>query len=171
MQKHARYGPCDRYLPPPGAGMCISVFAVIKRGGKVLVGVPKPHKRWKSEWVSGWLMYSDEELDKIYGQTRLPSSYVYEGEHPDQALRRVMRDELRIERFSAPTDRIISYNSPSDWYPGNFHWDLVFVYNVRTSASPGKLPWWRELVFLGRNELQKRDLGWNQDMMKDLGLV
>ncbi len=82
-----------------------------------------------------------------------------------------MRDELGIEKFSASTPQIMSYNSPSDWYPGNFHWDLVFVYGVRTSASPKKLSWWRELAFLGRQDLHKRDLGWNEDMMEDLGLV
>jgi hypothetical protein len=151
--------------------MCISVFAVLKQGRNVLVGIPKPHKRWTAEWVSGWLMYSKEELNEIYKQTRLPSSYLFEGEHPDQALRRVMLDQLGIEKFSVSASQIMSYYSPSDWYPRNFHWDLIFVYEVGTSVSPRRLPWWRELVFLDRQELRKRDLGWNEDMMKDLKLV
>ena len=53
---------------PGGAGMCISVFAVIGRGRKALVGIPKRHRRWRSEWVSGWLMYSSEDLDEIHEQ-------------------------------------------------------------------------------------------------------
>ncbi len=171
MRKHARYGPSDRYLPPPGARMCISVFAVLKRGRRVLVGIPRRHPRWTSKWIPQWLVYPKEELDEIYKQTRLPSAYVLEGEHPDQALGRVMREQLGIRQFSKSTLRVMSYNSPSDWYPGNFHWDLVFVYRVRTSESPKKPPWWRELAFLERRELRKRDLGWNEDMMKDLRLT
>lgn len=171
MRKHARYGPSDRYSSPPGAGMCISVFAMLKRGRKVLVGVPEPHELWTSEWIPGWLIYNEAELNEIYKQTRLPSSYLFEGEHPDQALRRVMRDQLEIERFSVKEPTVMSYTSPSDWYPGNFHWDLVFVYNVKTSASPKNLPWWRELVFLDKNDLRKRDFGWNEDMMKDIGFA
>jgi len=118
-------------------------------------------------------MYSREELDEIYKETRLPSSYLFEGEHPDQALRRAMLDELGIKSFSASTPKIMSYTSPSDWYPGNSHWDLAFVYRVRTSESPDKkrLPWWRELDFLPAHELKQRNFGWNEDMMKDLGLI
>jgi hypothetical protein len=137
----------------------------------VLVGVPRRRQRWISEWASGWLMYSNKELKEVYRQTRLPSSYLLEGEHPDLALLRVMRDQLGIEKFSAPAPQIMSYNSPSDWYPGNLHWDLVFAYRVKTSASPRKFPWWQELAFLGRQELRKKNFGWNEDMMKDLGLV
>ncbi len=116
-------------------------------------------------------MYSKEEVDKIYKQTRLPSSYLIEGEHPEQALLRVMRDQLGIEEFSASAPLVMSYNSPSDWYPGKSHWDLVFLYAVKTSASPKRSPWWHELAFLSKREFRRKDLGWNEDMMKDLGLV
>jgi len=171
MKKHARYGPTDRYNSPPGAGMCISAFAVLKRGEKVLVGVPKRNRRWLSEWLSSLRMYSKEEFDEVYNQTRLPSTYLFEAEHPEKALGRVMRNQLGIRKYSVSAPQIMSYNSPSDWYPGNFHWDLAFVYRVRTSASPKKLPWWQELAFLDKREMRKRDFGWNNDFVKDLGLV
>jgi hypothetical protein len=46
-----------------------------------------------------------------------------------------------------------------------------FAYAVE-KARPRKmkLPWWKELVFLDRRDLRERDFGWNEDLMKDLGL-
>ncbi|MDV3244791.1 MAG: hypothetical protein LYZ66_06435 [Nitrososphaerales archaeon] len=171
MRKHARYGPLDRYNPPPAAGMCLSTFAVLKKRGKVLAGIPRRHRRWTSEWVSSWRVYPKDELAEVYRQTRLPATYIFESEHPDEALQRVMRGQLGIRRFSASAPKVMSYNSPSDWYPRNLHWDLAFVYSVKTSEPLKGLPWWRELGFLDRQELRERDLGWNADFMRDLGLV
>ncbi|MDA4122887.1 MAG: hypothetical protein OK456_06895 [Thaumarchaeota archaeon] len=171
MKKYARYGPPDRYPSPPAAGMCLSVFALVKRNKKLLVGVPVQHNRWQSEWVPQFQSYSKEELAEVYSKTRLPSAYLLEGEHPKDSLSRVMRDQLGMERYSASSPRVVSYTSPSDWYPGNSHWDLAFLYEVKTSEAPKKLPWWQDLSFLGKAELRRRDFGWNQDMMKDLGYV
>ena len=64
LRRHARYGPPDHYLSPPSAGMCLSVFAVVERGSEVLVGVPKRHERWKSEWLLAWNSYEKEELEE-----------------------------------------------------------------------------------------------------------
>ncbi len=151
--------------------MCISVFAVVKRGGKVLAGVPKWSARWTSEWISSLLSYPQEERREAERQTRLPSTYIYEGEHPDDALKRIMHDQLGVKKFSASAPKILSYNSPSDWYPGNDHWDLVFAYQVGISQEPRKRPLWKELDFLDKRELRKRDFGWNNDFVRDLGIV
>jgi hypothetical protein len=151
--------------------MCISVFAIVKRGGRVLVGVPEWSERWTREWISSLLSYSQDERLEAERQTRLPSTYIYEGEHPEDALKRIMNDQLGVKKFSLSTPKIFSYNSPSDWYPGNDHWDLVFVYRVATSQAPRKRPLWKELVFLDRRALGKRDFGWNNDFVRDLGLV
>ncbi len=171
MQKHARYGPPDRYLPPPAAGMCISVFVVAKRGGKILVGIPETNDRWTTEWVSGWLMYSKEEREEQYRKKRLPSTYLWEGEHPDDALRRVMLNQLGIGKFAASSPKVFSYLAPSDWYPGNHHWDLVFVYWVRTTESPKRSPWWREVGFVETKKLREEEFGWNGDLMRDLKIL
>jgi ADP-ribose pyrophosphatase YjhB (NUDIX family) len=151
--------------------MCLSAFAVVKRGRRVLAGIPKRHRRWTSEWVSSWRTYPKKELAEVYAQTRLPATYLFEGESPDKALQRVMRDQLGIKRYAASTLKAMSYNSPSDWYPGNLHWDIAFAYDVRTSEPLRRLPWWSELGFLNGRQLRKRDLGWNSDFMKDLGLL
>jgi ADP-ribose pyrophosphatase YjhB (NUDIX family) len=151
--------------------MCISAFAVVKEGDACLLGVPRGRRNWIAEWVPAWGAYSKEDLKDAFKQWRLPSGYLREGEHPDDCLRRVVREQLGVRSFKASRPRVFSYSAPSDWYPGNEHWDLVFVYKVKLQGTPKTLPWWRELRFVGRLERGRADFGWNEDMMRDLGLM
>ncbi len=179
--KFARYGPTDRYESPPGAGMCISVFGLVRRQGKkgVLLGLPSQDSHWISEWVSGWKNYDEKELAETYNQWRLPSTYLLEGENPGDALRRVMKDQLEITDYtlSKKGPLVFSYTTPSDWYPGYTHWDLALVYDVKvkskTQPSVKSLPkWWQELYFVKKKkEFRDKDYGWNDDLMRDLGLL
>jgi len=179
--RFARYGPSDRYESPPPAGMCISVFAVVRRQGKkkgVLLGLPRPDNRWPTEWITSWRTYPDRELTRAYQQWRLPSVYLAEGEHPDEALNRIMKDQLMISDFTIDeSPRVYSYYYPSDWYPGNNHWDLVFVYDIKVRAKdlPAKanVPhWWQEISFAKKKkDFRGKDYGGNSDLMVDLGLL
>jgi len=173
--RFARYGPTDHYEDAPAAGMCISVFAVVKRSGKkgILLGTPKPDEKWATEWISSWRSYTERELVEASSQWRLPSSYLREGEHPEEAVRRIMEGELGIGDYSLSKKgpKIFSYNSPSDWYPGNTHWDLAIVYDVRVRGKGLKdVPrWWQELEFVKKKkDFLSKDYGWNDDFMRDL---
>jgi hypothetical protein len=153
----------------------MSVFAEVKRSGKkgVLLGTPKSDDRWTNEWLSSWKSYTEKELSDAYKEWRLPSTYLREGEHPEQALRRIMEDQLQIGDYSLSKKgpRIYSYTSASDWYPGNSHWDLAFVYDVRIRGKGLKdLPkWWNELEFVKKKkDFLSKDYGWNNDFMRDL---
>jgi|HubBroStandDraft_6_1064221.scaffolds.fasta_scaffold1176146_1 hypothetical protein len=177
--KFARYGPSDHYEESPAAGMCISVFALVRRAGKkgVLIGQPKQDSRWASEWLGSWKNYSEKEIVEAYNQWRLPSSYLREGEHPEESIRRIMTDQLEMSDYSISEKgpKIFSYNSPSDWYPGNNHWDFAIVYDVKvkgkdqTKETPKA---WQEVLFAKkRKDFRHKDFGWNQDFMQDLGLI
>jgi hypothetical protein len=168
LRKLARYGPLDRYNPPPAAGMCISVFALVRERGKLLVGVPARGGRWASEWLPSITKNTGKDLDREWAAWRLPSAYICEGEHPGDALERVMRAQLGVESFASSGPRLFSYSEPSDWYPGNKHWDLAFAYEVVTAQTPSKRPHWRQLAFLGVKELRKRDFGWNNDFVREV---
>jgi ADP-ribose pyrophosphatase YjhB (NUDIX family) len=134
MDKLAWYGPTDRYRPAPGGGMCISVFAIAEENHKVLVGIPKRNKRWGSGWVPAWASYSKEDYGDVFRQWRLPSGYLREGEHPDVCVRRVIRDQVGVEKFDLSPARVFSYSTPSDWYPGKR--PLGHRLRVRRHAAP-----------------------------------
>jgi hypothetical protein len=179
LQKHARYGPLDRYEPPPKAGMCLSAFALVRREGKdgVLIGLPKPAGRWLNDWLTSWRVYSKEDLSQAYKEWRLPSCYLRELEAPKDAITRIMNEQLGIARFHISSRaRIFSYASPSTWYHGNDHWDLAFAYDVTVGsrAGPGTIcrNWWKELRFFGEiTDLSRKNFGWNTDFMRDLKII
>ena len=157
--------------------MCMSVFAVVKRPGKkgVLLGLPKQDEKWVTEWISAWKTYSEKELAEAYSQWRLPSSYLREGEHPEEAIRRIMEDQIGIGNYALTKKgpKIFSYKSASDWYPGNSHWDLAFVYDVKVRGKrfgDDQIPkWWKQLEFVKKKkDFLSKNYGWNDDFMKDL---
>ena len=148
--------------------MCISVFALVRRGGGLLVGVPKRRERWSSEWLPSISKNAGKALLAEWEAPHLPSAYIFEGEHPDRALERVLRGQLGLTRFAYSSPRVFSFFEPSEWYPGNKHWDLAFAYEVTTDESPREGPYWKELTFLGKRELRKRDFGWNNDFVREV---
>ena len=179
-RRSARYGPAERYESPPPAGMCMSVFAVVRQKGKkgVLIGLPRPDDRWPLEWLTGWRTAPEKELTSNYQQWRLPSLYLFEGEHPNEALQRIMEDQLGITQYTVSKGgpEVMSYYEPSQLYPGSNHWDLAFVYSVKIKSKydPTKrMPrWWQELVFAKKKkDFRGKDYGWNEDFMRDLGFA
>jgi hypothetical protein len=159
--------------------MCLSAFALVKQKGRrgVLIGLPKPERRWLNDWITSWRVYSKEDLAAAYNEWRLPSCYLRELEAPRDAVARIVREQLGINRFQIrPKAGIFSYASPSGWYRGNNHWDLGFAYNVTVGshAEPGRSSkrWWRELRFFEKkSDFVGKDFGWNTDFMRDLKIV
>jgi ADP-ribose pyrophosphatase YjhB (NUDIX family) len=147
--------------------MCISVFALLRGKGGLLVGVSEPGGRWDSEWLPSNRKDADEP-DREGVLWRLPSAYLIEGEHPEEALRRVVQDQLGIRAFEHSDPRVLSYSEPSDLYPGNRHWDLAFAYEVTASRAPRRRPHWKELLFLDASELRTRNFGWNDDFVRNV---
>jgi len=124
-----------------------------------------------NEWLFSWRVYPKDELKEALKGRMLPSTYLWEGEDPEAALRRIMIDQLQMRKYTASGPRILSYFSPSDWYPGNRHWDIPIVYSVRTSQPVPSLPWWRELRYMTKSRLRASQFGWNADFVKDLGIA
>lgn len=166
----ARYGPTDRYAPAPGAGMCLSVFAVVRRRGKVLAGKPRLNAKWRDEWWASWGGYTADEQAEMLTHWKLPSTYLREGEHPEAALKRVMEQQLGAKRWAMKGMTVASYTAKSDWYPPHAHWDLAFVFEV-TADVPERSSNWRELAWFSPKEGRAMEFGWNADLVRDLGLT
>jgi ADP-ribose pyrophosphatase YjhB (NUDIX family) len=170
VAKFVRYGPAPRY-GIPDAGFCASSFVVLRKGTKVLAGIPKNHRKWREEWAPNWLVYTKESLEDEYRCWRLPASYLYEGENPDDAARRVLRDQLRMRGAKLGPVTHYAFHDPSSWYPGHKHYDLCFVYEVRGAQPRTVPPWWTRLEFVDVKALRKDDMGSSMsDLMKVLRL-
>lgn len=81
----------------------ISSFAIIKKGNQLLLA-----KRIRPEFTAGKWVF--------------PSSLINIGEHPESAIKRIVKEQLGTEPKQARLLDIQSY--------GDKHWDLCFVYEV-----------------------------------------
>ncbi len=155
----------------PDAGFCASSFVVLRKGTKILAGIPRNHRKWRNEWAPNWLVYTKESLEDEYRFWRLPASYLYEGENPDDTARRVLKDQLRIRDGKLGPLSHYAFHDPSSWYPGRRHYDLCFVYEARGSLPKTIPEWWERLDFIDLKVLRKMDLGSSMgDLMKVLRL-
>ncbi len=158
MARFVRYGPAPRY-GLPDAGFCASSFVLVRRGANVLAGIPRDQRRWRTQWQPNIDAYTPAAQEAEFRSWRLPASFLFEGEHPADTARRVMRDQLQVpvRRLAAP--EVHAFHDPSSWYPGHRHYDLCFVYEVRGIAPRAIPPWWQRLEFVEPRFLRSQDLG------------
>jgi ADP-ribose pyrophosphatase YjhB (NUDIX family) len=169
MRGYAYYSPKTEAAP---GGLCLSAFAIARRGEHFLVVKPREHPKWQ-EWAPNWDVYSAERLAEQYRLWRLPSAYLREGEGPDDAVRRVVEEQLGASRCFVRQQRTLSFHDPSSRFPGARHWDLCFVYDVDVEPAPaGRLPWLAELRWAAPGELRTDDFGSAiGDLALSLGLL
>ena len=158
MAKFVHYGPAPRYGLPE-AGFCVSSFALVQEGEKILVGIARDHPRWPEEWAPNFDVYDEEDRQEEFRLWRIPAAYLYEGEHPDAASERVMRDQLAIQDYKVTSSDIYSFYDPSDWYPGHKHYDLCFVYRVEASLPEETPAWYEQLEMMDISGLSRDDFG------------
>ena len=158
VAKFVRYGPAPRYQMPE-AGFCASSFVIVRKGAKILAGIPRDQRRWRTQWQPNINAYSPRDQVAEFASWRLPAAFLYEGEHPEDAARRVLRDQLRIGARKLGPPVIHSFYDPSTWYPGHRHYDLCFVYQVQ-GVAPRTVPsWWQRLEFVEPRFLRSQELG------------
>ncbi|MDA4112728.1 MAG: NUDIX domain-containing protein [Thaumarchaeota archaeon] len=81
----------------------ISAFAIIKRGNELLL-----IKKIRPEFTAGKWVF--------------PSAIINFGEHPESAIKRVVREQLGADSKNVRLLDVQSY--------GDKHWDICFVYDV-----------------------------------------
>jgi ADP-ribose pyrophosphatase YjhB (NUDIX family) len=151
--------------------MCLSVFLVLehpKADGVVLLGRVNPMAPW---WEIGAL--DPKRLAAIGDKWMLPSCQLLLFESPDDAARRILKEQLGSGPlplkgpfvFSDPSRR--SGSTAQD--P---HWDFHFVYRGRwTSASPPRFAPWKHLQFVEVAQTERVDIARAQgDVLELIGL-
>ena len=167
----ARFGPGPRYTIPEG-GFCISSFAILRKRGKVLLVKPSRHEKWLQEWAPDLGIFEGERLEKQLRSWRFPSTYVKQGEAPDDALRRVVRDQLDVKAYAVTSSRFYNFYDPSTFFPGKMHWDYCFVYGISAPGEVHSKPWFSAVEYVQVSKLRPEDFGSAQgDLAKALRLM
>jgi hypothetical protein len=156
----------------PDGGMCLSVFLVLtppNRPAAVLMGRVDPSAPW------GEIGAVDPgRLRAIGDRWMLPSSQLVFFESPDEAARRILREQLASDPVPIHGPAVFSEAYPR---PGSSakdpHWDFHFIYRGDwPSSSPLRAPAWRELAFVDVGQLRPEEMARNQgDVLSLVGLV
>ncbi len=136
------------YSPLPPDGLCLSAFLLLSRPGRpgeVLVGRIDPTGPW--ERIGG---LTPDRVRSSEGGWMLPSSHLLYFEAPEEALRRIAREQLGIDALGIGPIEVRSETYASRLHPERRrHWDLDFL--ARGEAPPafsGRHPAWKELAFI-----------------------
>lgn len=156
MPTHALYNPD---LGVTEGGLCLSAFVLLRKADKVYVVRPADDARWKDDWAPNLRIYAPDALARQWGLLRFPAAYLREGEHPDAAVQRVLREQLRLDGARILQTRVHSFYGESRRFPGVPHWDLVFVAEAVTQEEPHPGRWVAEGAWRAPATLKAEEFG------------
>jgi 8-oxo-dGTP pyrophosphatase MutT (NUDIX family) len=135
--------------PLPGDGMCLSAFVLLSPesdANKLLFGMVRPEAK-------GWLAAGGLDMNRAArsrGKWMLPSSHLLVFESPDDAAKRVLREQLGVPGTPLHPPIIVSETYARGPEAGpDPHWDLHFIYRLSAPAQPPGIPsLWERLEFV-----------------------
>jgi len=160
----------------PKAGLCLSVFIVARKGDSILLGRPKAHDAWPEK--GGFPKRHAGEIRKENAWL-LPATHLLMEEPPDHAARRIAHQWAGLKG----TPHFIMVQShvrpQTPGHPGYKrsgrqlrHWDICFVYEMRTRQLPKIKPWWAEMRFLPTPKVRQTKLGrGHRDVLERAGYL
>lgn len=156
----------------PKGGFCLSTFLVLEHEGGILAGRMARESKpvWTRRWAPNIAYYEGDRHEELFQGWRLPASYVRTGEHPRQAVQRVLVEQLELDGSIELNDhRIVSGASPSRRAPDAQHWDVLFLYRAQgppISESPPEH--WRTLSYRDRGALADEELVMRHEELLDM---
>ena len=154
----------------PEGGLCLSSFVVISEQGRadhVLMGHLDPSAPWDHIGA----------LDPNRAQTNsrgwmLPSSHLILRESPQEAARRILREQLGLEHLSLSDATVVSETYPSARKPDVMHWDLEFLFRGELAVDAVPKPAaWKDLRFVDLARTTKQEIARShEDILASAGL-
>ena len=141
-----------KYIPV--AGICMMTYLISKQDDKLLVGKISGDKH-ADYWRESMGMYVHRRFiweDKWF----VPSGFLHFGESPLDSAKRLLRDMLQAKSESVELSTVVSFVTPSRYYPNYHHWHVCFIYDVQDLRLKGKPDWFDKLeyVSIGRLDLE-----------------
>lgn len=149
----------------PEGGMCLSVFLVIWKGSRrnVLLGHIDTGADWQNIGALG-----GEYAEKVKKGWMLPSSHLVLYESPQEAVARVLKEQLSLDWTDIMPEPLRVY---SEVYTRYRHWDIEFVQAAELVS--GRLfgnSAWSALEFRDQDQLEDKSFARNhQDILKEAG--
>jgi ADP-ribose pyrophosphatase YjhB (NUDIX family) len=140
----------------PQGGMCLSSFLVLTRNeGEVLMGKVNPEADWA--YVGA---LDSKRLNWFKDGWMLPSSHLILYESPQDAAKRIAREQLGLEKIELNEPKVVSevYDNPR--FPDRKnHWDIEFIFTGRIDYEPKNYPSvWTELKLVDLKKVQRSSI-------------
>ncbi len=154
----------------PEAGLCISAFIILRKTGsadEVVMGHLNPEADWNHIGA-----LDHERAERNSKGWMLPSCHLLLEESPEDAARRILKEQLGVEDQQLTKPEVFSeaYSSGKVWEttPLN-HWDLQFIFQGER-ASISLQPAWRDLNFVDLRKTKKEDMArFHEDILAHVG--
>lgn len=164
-QKFAWFGslaPPLGFRQVPEGGACISSFVIARRGKEILLGKVAKTEAWEEK--TGM---NGDRVESLHSGKKwiLPSTHLRFGEHPDDAAKRIMRQQLVIKKYTIDLMGVHSFLDETRLYPGKPHWDLCFLYTAKFAGDVKPPPWFSELRFVDAKRLKAADIDRDQETL------
>jgi ADP-ribose pyrophosphatase YjhB (NUDIX family) len=150
----------QRLLPStfeiPVGGICISAFLVVTRGtsNEVLLGRLNPEAPWDELGALGGAL-----LERASKGWMIPSSHLMLFEPPGNAARRILKEQLGLEKLALASPEVFSdvYDHP---VAGPNHWDIGYIFKAQMPSGEAlsRLPAWKELRFVDVRQTKREEL-------------
>jgi ADP-ribose pyrophosphatase YjhB (NUDIX family) len=142
----------------PEGGMCLSAFVILTQTGspdRVLLGHLNPQADW------GRIGALDPERVEVHSRGwMIPSSHLLIKEPPQEAARRVMKEQLELEDVRLSEPQVVSEAYTPKRFPElPGHWDIEFIF--RGELPPERLPKpfaWRQLAFVDTSRTSRSEM-------------
>jgi hypothetical protein len=155
----------------PDEGVCLSAFLLVteaRHPSSVLMGHMNPQAPWDH---IGAL-----DPSRIEAHSRgwmLPSSHLIVREAPQEAARRIAREQLELPDLKLSGPQVVSEAYTPKRFPGTAqHWDLEFLFRGEIPAAEIPHPAaWKELAFVDLRRTTKAEIARShEDILESAGL-
>jgi ADP-ribose pyrophosphatase YjhB (NUDIX family) len=153
----------------PKGGACISTFLVLRGKGGVLVGKMTKPDIWVEKFFVG-PTFAPQYASS--GKWILPASHLKYGEHPDDAAKRVLTEQLELRGVKLALSDVQSHLSQDPNDPEAAHWDLCFIYEGKLRGEVKRPKWFSELAFVKAKDISVQDFTRGHgDVLKQFGII
>jgi ADP-ribose pyrophosphatase YjhB (NUDIX family) len=141
----------------PDGGLCLSSFLVInskENPRSVLMG----HLNSKAPWDHIGAL-DRKRVERHSKGWMLPSSHLILRESPQEAARRILREQLEIGSLELSEPKVFSDVYESEASKPNLHWDIGFIFKGELSQDEIPKPdAWTDLNFVDLTRTRKNEI-------------
>ncbi len=155
----------------PDSGVCLSAFLILTETGepsRVLMGRMNPEAPWDH------IGALDPKRVEVHSRGwMLPSSHLIYLESPQDAARRIAREQLELPDIELSGPQVESEAYAPKRFPGSpRHWDIEFLFRGELAASAvPRAAAWKELSFVDLRRTTKAEIARShEDVIESAGL-